>query len=181
MQLKEDYAAMYREMHHHPDRFWGGSLGNYVPRIAELVRAVQPTTMLDYGSGKGYQYLVERSHEAWGGLLPYCYDPGLPLLNREPQPQHFDAVICTDVMEHIVEDDVDAVLAHLFSLVRVRAQTSGPRVTAFAFFGISTRPAKKTLPDGRNCHLTVQSGKWWDERLVAWERPGLIIEAHYES
>ena len=35
------------------------------------------------------------------------------------------------------------------------------RADKFAFFAISTRPAKKTLPDGRNAHLTVQSPDWW--------------------
>ncbi len=36
------------------------------------------------------------------------------------------------------------------------------------FFNIATRPAQKTLPDGRNAHLIVETAEWWLNQL--WER-----------
>ena len=49
--------------------------------------------LLDYGSGKGYQYLLARIHENWGGHLPICYDPGVIQLATRP-PGRFDGIIC---------------------------------------------------------------------------------------
>jgi hypothetical protein len=46
---------------------------------------MQPDRLLDYGSGKGYQYLARRYHERWGGLLPHCYDIGVQQLSPSPR------------------------------------------------------------------------------------------------
>src|SRR5690348_1646525 len=111
--MKEDYAKLYTELHRNEKAFAGYSLKSYVDDIALLVERHNPKSLLDYGSGKGYQYLQKRMHERWGGLLPYCYDVGVRQLSEKPQGL-FDGVICTDVMEHIAEEDVDAVLDDIF-------------------------------------------------------------------
>ena len=51
------------------------------------------------------------------------------------------------------------------------------RAKKFVFFAISTRAAKKTLPDGRNAHLTVQSPDWWQGFVtsVAFEGPEIVL------
>lgn len=127
--------------------------------------------MLDYGSGKGYQYLKARVHEAWG-ILPTCFDLGVVQL-QEPPPEgkKFDGVICTDVMEHIAEDDIDPLLSHLFGYVSKRG---------FAYFSICCRAARKEFPDGVNVHLTIKSPRWWNEKLFRYKRDGLEIRADYE-
>jgi hypothetical protein len=33
-------------------------------------------------------------------------------------------------------------------------------------FSVCLRAAKKTLPDGRNAHLIVESPEWWRERIA---------------
>lgn len=169
-----NYAEVYGELHQQKGgkHFSGYSILPHVEKIADLVSEHQPDRLLDYGSGKGYQYLARRVQRHWGGLLPECYDVGVHQLRARPGGK-FGGIICTDVMEHIAERDVDAVLADIFSFA------DG---WAFAFFAIACRPAvKKRLPDGRNVHLTVRPPAWWKKRLAAHGRAGLEIVARYDE
>lgn len=171
-----DYGAMYSEMHNNQKVFPGTSIKSYVAEIAQCVGLYRPRNLLDYGSGKGFQYLVSRVHEQWGGLLPHCYDVGVRQLAEKPKGP-FDGVICTDVMEHIDEPDVDAILADIFSMVPKRDDGG----KSFTFFSIACRPAaRKKLPDGRDVHLTVREPEWWDARLASFRRDGLAIRAEYD-
>lgn len=172
-----DYAAVYGELHRNEKAFAGRSIRPYVQDIATLVAETRPRRILDYGCGKGFQYLALRVHEQWGGLLPHCYDIGVRQLRDKPAGP-FDGVICTDVMEHIEEPDVDGVLADIFAAVP-RRDDGG---IGFAVFGIACRPAaKKTLPDGRNVHLCVREPRWWQARLDGFRRDGLRIVARYDE
>ena len=63
------------------------------------------------------------------------------------------------MLEHIEPDCLDDVLLHLRTKVKKRL-----------FFAISLRPAGKTLADGRNAHLIVESAEWWLERLAPYFR-----------
>ncbi|BCH33142.1 hypothetical protein MesoLjLc_50720 [Mesorhizobium sp. L-8-10] len=174
-----DYAKVYGQMHEQwPKLFAGNSIKNHVEAIAELVKECRPTRLLDYGSGKGYQYLARRAHEAWGGLLPYCYDVGVRQLSEKPEGL-FDGVISTDVLEHIDEPDVDGILDDIFSSVLVRPECDLGK--SFVFLAIACRPSKKLLPDGRDAHLTVRPPEWWAGKLTKFERPGLIIRAVYDT
>lgn len=168
-----NYGEVYGRMHERKAKWFSGySIKPYVDEIAGLVCAHQPDRLLDYGSGKGYQYLALRVHQHWGGLLPHCYDPGVRQLATRPEGA-FGGVICTDVMEHIEEPDVPGVLADIFGLAADQA---------FVFFAIACRPAqRKRLPDGRDVHLTVKEPSWWGKRLAGFERPGLEIVARYDE
>ena len=168
-----DYAKDYGAMHDKNARsFSGYSIKPYVQEIAALVWDMLPNRLLDYGSGKGYQYLALRVHEQWGGLLPVCYDPGVVQLRIKPEGK-FGGIICTDVLEHIEEADVDGVLENIFRLADERA---------FVFLAIACRTAKrKRLPDGRNVHVTVKPPEWWDNKLERFKREGLTIRAVYDE
>jgi hypothetical protein len=154
-----NYAEVYGEMHGNQKYFPGFSITEYIDVIAEAVKACKPERILDYGSGKGYQYLVRREHEKWGGLLPYCYDVGVRHLSGRP-PGKFQFIICTDVLEHIEEHDLSTFLADVFSFADSAA--------CMVFFSICCVPARhKVLPDGRNVHVTVRPKEWWAELLKA--------------
>ena len=165
-----DYGAAYTELHGNLKYFPGYSIGGHAQRIKELVERHNPESLLDYGCGKGYQYLRRRVHEAWGGLLPHCYDVGLPHL-CERYERKFDGVICTDMLEHIEEQDVAGVIADICGYAN-----------KFVFCSVDTAPAvnkrHKLLPDGRNPHLTVKPREWW-EPLFEPHRARIEVVAVY--
>ena len=175
--MREDYAAIYTELHKNHKHYTGKSIRSGLPHIVKLVEETKPRRLLDYGCGKGQQYSVHKVHEAWGGLKPHCFDVGVPAFSENPTG-YFDGVICTDVMEHIDPADVDTILDDIFGFLRPRDDGG----TSFAFFWISCRPAaRKTLPDGRNVHLCVREPSWWDKRLALHARARLIVDARYET
>lgn len=169
-----DYVAEYERLHKKAKTFPGYSILPYVDAIAELVGGRQ-MRLLDYGSGKGMQYVARRCHMRWGGVLPECYDPGFPPLSDRPNGL-FDGIICTDVMEHIAEADVRSVLDDIFGLLNRNTSET------FVFFSIACRPAcRKTLADGSDVHVTIKPPDWWREALAAYDRPGLTIRAEFDE
>jgi hypothetical protein len=150
--MKDPLLRQYDKLHENPKRFLGYTSTRYAPDIGELVGLYEAASLLDYGSGKGLQYLVKRIHEAWG-ILPYCYDPGWRPLSERPT-RTFDGVICTDVMEHVAPERVDRTLRDIYSFA-----------DRFVFFAISCATSSKTLPDGTPCHITVEGPEFWLEKL----------------
>jgi hypothetical protein len=147
-----DYARAYSEMHESGKRFPGYSLGAYVDSIAKLIEEHEPDRLLDYGSGKGYQYLARRYHERWPGqLLPYCYDIGVQQLSQKPQGG-FGGVLSTDMLEHIEKRDLPPIIDELLGYVAPHG---------FLFLGISCRPTRKKLPGGGDVHRTIEPPSWW--------------------
>lgn len=142
----------YREMHE-KGFFCGYSLNGHCGAIAELVDAYKPKNLLDYGCGKGMQYTEKNMHNNWGGIMPTLYDPAVPGIDKKP-PFGFDGVICTDVAEHVPEGEVLEFLKDVFRYAK-----------KFVFMTICTRPAKKTLPNGMNAHVTVKDEDWWLQRI----------------
>lgn len=151
----ENEIAQYRLMHTElGDKvFRGNSVRAHVAAIARCVRKHEAATLLDYGSGKGRQYEELAIQAQWGGIKPTCYDPGYPPISQKPEGR-FDGVICTDVAEHIPESEIDSFLRDVVGYAR-----------KFVFFSIFTEPARKFLPDGRNCHLITMPRAWWLDRI----------------
>ena len=140
---------------HKRGKFPGYSIERYVPKIARLVERSGARTLLDFGCGAGRQYLEKRVHDSWGGLMPWLYDPAVPAFNIKPENQ-FDGVICTDVLEHVPEAELDAVIADLVSYAKM-----------WAFITVCCRPAKanKNLPGNVNAHVTIRAPDWWYVKL----------------
>lgn len=112
-------------------------------------------SLLDYGCGK--QSLKFSLPE----LNVIGYDPAIEGLDTAPEPS--ELVVCTDVLEHIEPELIDDVLNDI-SRLTIRN----------AFLVISTRPANKTLPDGRNAHLIQKPISWWAEKLEKRFRINII-------
>lgn len=151
----QQLISEYTKAHRHYKRFRGGLHDVYVAELFKLVSTHRLASILDYGSGKGRQYTWSdgattalRQHEDWG-VTPVCYDPGVPELAIKPSCV-FDAVICTDVAEHIPESCMDWFLTDVLSYA-----------TKFAFMGIGCDPSGKSLPSGTPAHLTVKEPSWW--------------------
>lgn len=142
--ISATYIELNRQLHQ-TKRTYGCSGHFHKDKVIELVNVLGTHDVLDYGCGKG----------TLGNAMPFDireYDPAVD--NKEAPPDPADIVVCTDVLEHIEPDQLDAVLEHLVQLTK-RA----------GFFTIATRKAKKKLADGRNAHLIVESPAWWRERL----------------
>lgn len=129
----------------------GGKHADVVKKLAKGGKSV-----LDYGCGKSYLSKA-LDFPIWE------YDPAVPGKCESPRPA--DVVICTDVLEHIEPDHLQAVLVDLKRVTR-----------SIGYFVIHTGPASKTLPDGRNTHLIQQGESWWRKNLAAHFTVGKIMQ-----
>jgi hypothetical protein len=166
----------YQHMHLHGEQhlgippentFPGASLPKQAPGIKRLIKATGAATILDYGCGKGQQYWPRRTADPdegveypdiksyWGVQAIQCYDPAYQPHNNLPAGK-FDGVVCTDVLEHCPEEDIDWIIAELFGYA-----------TRFVFATVACYPASKHLPNGENAHVTIRAPQWWEGPFAA--------------
>lgn len=149
--ITPEYREQQMRMHEMARGYGGVNARTYGGVIMQLVDEHNPQTVLDYGAGKGHIGEFLFKHGFKGDYRPY--DPAIPYWSSEPQPA--ELVCCIDVLEHIEPELLDAVLDDLRRVTVCRG-----------VFTIHHRKAQKTLPDGRNAHLTVQPPEWWAKRLA---------------
>lgn len=157
-----EYLDQCKIFHKENKTFSGNGCIKHVEAIISLAEAVGAKTALDYGCGKGNQYsrLVDWNGERWPledhlGFLVDKFDPAVKKFASTPLDHPRDLVWCTDVMEHIPEEDIDFIVSEL------------SRLSAKALFvTVGTYPAKKTLPNGENAHVTIKPLEWWEERFA---------------
>lgn len=145
--ISEEYRGLNEDLHKSVPEY-GTSGKKWAANIHELSIALDTKDILDYGCGKS----------TLSNNLPFAihqYDPSIKKYSARPVPA--DIVVCTDVLEHIEPEHLDDVLDDLKSLTR-----------KIAFFTVATRPAKKTLADGRNAHLLQHGIDWWLPKF--WSR-----------
>jgi len=110
-----------------------------------------PSSLLDYGCGKGY--ILASLKEQYPNTVCDGYDPAVKLFSQQPT-KTFDCVFSNDVLEHIEPEFINEVLKHINKLAN-----------KFVWLRIDTKPARKTLPDGRNAHLILETPEWWRDRI----------------
>lgn len=148
--INSTYQQQIQAMHQ------GGKFNNGAKQyrlVEPFLKQYQPKTLLDFGCGKGA--LIMAIAQDFSNIECSGYDPGNPTFDTLPSTT-FDAVISTDAIEHIEPEHLSATLRTISRLM----QRCG-------FFRIACHPAKKLLPDGRNCHLIVQEPDWWRQQLLA--------------
>ncbi len=152
MRITPEYRELNRQLHaERADYGAGMGTAQWYQTIAGMAQAIKARSILDYGCGKGAM------GRALAHLIVQNYDPAIEGLDSEPVPA--DLVVSLDVLEHIEPDCLDSVLDHIQSLA-----------IKGVFLTVATRPAKKTLADGRNAHLIQNSFEWWLPKLMQrWE------------
>lgn len=149
----------YRKLAATGASFTGLSIIQHESVIRRLIQKSRSKTVLDYGSGRGDAYRSpHRIHNFWGVPKPTLYDPAFPRHEAKPVGK-FDAVLCSDVLEHIPEEHVEALIADLFWYAK-----------KFVWASVCCRPAKKCFEDGTNMHVTVKEFAWWDEKMAEAHR-----------
>jgi hypothetical protein len=134
----------------HAARVYGTSSVKYLRYLRPEITLLRPASILDYGCGQsvfldclnlGYDVELLR------------YDPAIPAYSKLPE-NRAGLLVSIDVLEHIEEADLDKVMAEMRASARE------------ALIVIDTVPAKHTLPDGRNAHVSLHPHAWWRERLA---------------
>jgi len=136
---------------HTEQRQWARSGPRFLQRVLDLINIHNPTSVLDYGCGKGA--LIGEINQHYPVLDTDLYDPAVPEFNHEPEPA--DMVLCTDVLEHIEPELIDNVLAHLNDLTH-----------KVCYFVVHTGDCGHKLPDGRPAHILQKPETWWREQLI---------------
>ena len=156
--ISEEYLALNRELHRRG--LYGSGGFRWSDHVAALKNDAGCDTVLDYGCGNGTLGTMLGSPD-W--LREY--DPAID--GKDAPPAEADMVVCTDVLEHVEPEFLDAVLTRIANLSR--------RIT---FMTISTVPADKVLADGRNAHINLHDARWWRAKLdnffdiAQWNDPG---------
>ena len=142
--ISHQALALNRELHEREPSY-GMSGAKRAKAVLAIAGALKTQSILDYGCGKG----------TLAAALPFPiweHDPAIPGKDKPPRPA--DLVVCTDVLEHVEEQDLDATIADVARCTR-----------KLAYFLVHTGSAMKTLADGRNAHVTQRPPEWWVERL----------------
>ena len=158
MKISEEYAKQLKIMH----TGLGNKIGFGVEPAAKLVEVIKTysiVTALDFGCGEGN--MMARLTEMFPHLQIQGYDPGVERFST--LPESVDLIYSADVLEHIEPHLVDDTLKNLWKIGR------------YQYHNIACHPAKKTLPDGRNCHLIVEEPDWWLEKIKATIDPNCKI------
>jgi len=154
------------------DNFLGLSIAQHATEIGALVDRFGAKTAIDVGCGRGDQYEEPfRLDKKWGLDSIWKYDPAFETHDALPEDGTlFDAVLCSDVLEHVPRREVDEFIETLFGYA-----------AKFVWASVCCRPAKKLFPqDQTNLHVTVMPFSWWTERFEAARRgravPFFLIE-----
>ncbi len=126
-------------------------------------------TILDagIGSGKLSKKMLDLGFDCHGlDIADNCLDPDMAYLKDKIltvgplwdvslfESGSFDAVVCTDVMEHIQESYINRIIGN-FSIWTKK----------YVFLQIALLPDNFGQLIGESLHLTVKPKGWWDERL----------------
>lgn len=142
--ITNEYCELNKQLHN-DNKTYGTSGWKWATHIINLTKEYKTQDVLDYGCGKST--LQEKL-----SFNITQYDPAI--LEFSQKPIQHDIIVCTDVLEHIEPECLDGVLNDLRNLTK-----------KVVFLTVATRPACKTLADGRNAHLTIENKDWWLKKL----------------
>jgi len=176
-----DYASIYADYWSNPDRWGTSSLRDLTQTADSILNTCGPGRLLDAGAGMGglVQHLLRLGIDAHGlDIANRCVEhasahaPGRftqgSLLELPFPDAYFDTVVCTDVLEHLAEQDVPSALAEMARVAR-----------RSLFIRVATTPDR----DG-SWHLTVRDRAWWERQCFSAglrRHPLLLVAVPYET
>jgi hypothetical protein len=151
MMIDKQYLIDQYKILHRNNSNYGCSGEYHTEMIREILIRNNIKTILDYGAGKSkLVFMME-------GIIGYRYDPSMSDYNYLPQwifnEGAIDAVITTDVLEHIPDHLLDGVLKEITSISKNQLH--------FIYLVLDAH----FLPDGSPCHVTIKPVDWWINRL----------------
>jgi len=147
--INDSYKQQLQELHKNPKLFDAGA--KKVGKVENFINKYTPSSLIDFGCGKGN--LIKGIAEIYPNITVKGYDPGVPEFEELPSDT-FDVLISTDALEHVEPEMLDQTLQIINKLF-----------SKSAYLVIASYPAKKTLPDGRNAHLIIESLEWWEDKI----------------
>lgn len=149
--ISDEYLRLQRKLHAScGEKGYGNSGRKQARNVLNFAEKVRTPRILDYGCGEGT--LKTALRELGCKLDIMEYDPAVK--GREKLPKPSELVVCTDVLEHVEPEKIDAVIKHIFNLTKKAA-----------YILVATRPASRVLADGRNAHLIQERPAYWAAKL----------------
>lgn len=142
------YYDQYVEIHKKKKYGTSGDriAGQLLPHIPGGINS-----LLDYGAGQSNT--AEKIAKARGIKRWYAYDPCVEGREKKPH-EDYDFFICTDVLEHVPEEELDELFTTLWGYAER------------GIFVIALQKAHEILPNGENAHCTVKPKEWWRTKLL---------------
>ncbi len=156
-------------------------------KIIDFLRKCKVKTVLDAGCGTGkfMRALIEECGNEFSvhgfDIAENCLDPFFDkikndiltvgvLWNAEDFNKEYDAIICSDVLEHIPTEKVGLVLDNFYRCTKI-----------FCYLSIALLPddfGPKII--GQPLHLTVKEPNWWITQIekAGFKNPQHITEKH---
>jgi len=133
----------YKILHKNNPQY-GTTSVRHIDDIISMLSELNISSILDYGCGKGELLdLIELQN-----VNKYKYDPAILKYNKI-YADKVDVILNIDVLEHIPKDELDYILNHI------------KKYSNNVIFLICLIPAGHKLPNGMNCHVTVEKPDWW--------------------
>lgn len=140
-------VQMYENLHkEHPEYGTGGT--EILPALSCIIDYLSPKSILDYGCGKGG--LVAALEDRYPNIDVYGYDPAVERFSSMPV-EKADLVVCTDVLEHIPEEELPETIERIAS------------ISMNAFFHLHHGKAIFYLESGENAHCTIWTQEQYRE------------------
>lgn len=133
----------------HAERSYGNTSVRNLRFIRPDIKLLHPLSVIDYGCGQSD--LVDQLNLGYA-VETHRYDPAIPAFSKMPEKK-VDLLLNVDVLEHIEEQDLDAVLSAMRAVCRN------------ALIIVDLKEAALLLDDGRNAHVTIRPREWWEKKI----------------
>lgn len=146
--MKENLIAYYADIH--SSGAYGNTSVKRYPYVVPYIKLLRPKNGIDYGCGQSTLHEIVNKLT---NIQLVRYDPAIKELSILEQDS-YDFLVNIDVLEHIPESELDAVISKI--------KTLSPNCLII----IDTRIAKTILANGENAHATIKPSEWWESKLA---------------